>query len=129
MTTLDADIAALLAALDEGDDSVLAILADALEEAGDPRSSGVRLVPESGRTPASVAPPQAWKWTRYHAECVVWRDTLAPEVFDRLTPGSGAGRSCARARAAGHGLLVVDSREYVTRSAAILALAAALAVG
>jgi len=38
------DIAALCAAIDAGDDGVLPILADALEEAQDARAAGLRLV-------------------------------------------------------------------------------------
>ncbi len=44
MTTIH-DIAALCAAIDDGDDSALPILADALEEAGDPRAGGLRKCP------------------------------------------------------------------------------------
>lgn len=41
----------LLAAIDAGDRDTLPILADALEEAGDPRAAGVRWLAENGQWP------------------------------------------------------------------------------
>ena len=42
MTDTERDQAALCATIDAGDDSALPILADALEEASDPRAAGLR---------------------------------------------------------------------------------------
>jgi hypothetical protein len=43
-TDLSRDIAHLRQLIDDGDDTALPILADAMEEAGDPRADGLRLV-------------------------------------------------------------------------------------
>lgn len=61
MTTMTPTIAALCAALDAGDDPVLPILADALEEAGDPRAAGLRRC--VGRSPARMGGGLWWIWT------------------------------------------------------------------
>lgn len=52
MTTTDTTIAALCAAIDAGDDTALGPLADALEEQGDPRAAGLRVVAGRGKRPA-----------------------------------------------------------------------------
>ena len=44
MLTLTPDVLALVAAIDGGDHTALPTLADALEEAGDPRADGLRVV-------------------------------------------------------------------------------------
>ncbi len=66
MTDLALDIAALCAAIDAGDDAVLPILADALEEAGDALAVGLRLAAEYAgllgcNDPDSRRQPE-WGW-------------------------------------------------------------------
>lgn len=60
------DIEALFAAIDGGDDSALPPLADALEEAGDPRAAGVR---ELLAWEGTLAPHRrVWGWRWYDHE-------------------------------------------------------------
>ncbi len=139
MTALSLDAAALCAAIDAGDDTALAPLADALEEAGDGRAAGLRrlddpsiLLDNGAARPTSSASGWSW-WLRvtqmdvpqYRREIgwsiaiVLGRHSLPPAVFDRLIGGE---------------LTVWDdvygathkSRTYLRRSAAYLALAEAL---
>lgn len=110
MTALD--LSALLAALDAGDDSVLGPLADALEEAGDARARGFRFA----ACKICSRPKKAggvWEWVGN------WvgdgfeshRHTISLTTFYRLRGEDKAGQY---------------TRAYRTRSAAFLALAAAL---
>ena len=123
MTTMTTEITHLLAALDAGDDSVLPILADALEEAGDPRAAGLRRVGD--RRPWALWDRWRWLWGALDAGlgAPVTPESLAAvlekPIWDRLQgdrPGPEQGWS--------------DSArfvEYDTASAALLALAEALA--
>jgi hypothetical protein len=112
------DRTALLAALDAGDDSVILILADCLEEECDPLAAGLRMVtghrplPQSGMNTA-VAP--RWLWVsdsdpdtpRFMTDC-----RLPQDIIGRLPSPAG---------------LNTEHRRYFrTRSAAYLALAQAL---
>jgi hypothetical protein len=59
MMPTTADIASLCAAIDAGDAACLPILADALEEAGDPRAAGLR---RSKRPGCSVGHYSDYGW-------------------------------------------------------------------
>jgi hypothetical protein len=113
MTATDT-LAALCAALDAGDDSVLPVLADALDDADDPAAGGLRRV--GARRPRH--------WTSLGQQEYHWysdrrgegsADEVAHETFVLLLPpGERDGASYTKAG-------------YPTRSAALLALAVALA--
>jgi hypothetical protein len=116
VTALDvlvsADALALLAAIDEGHDDCLPILADLLEEAGDARATYWMRQPNHAAPilHAMTAEPR-WGWLK---GC--WangRAGLGESVYDLLAGWSEYG---------GRG-----GRYYPTRSAAYLALAEALA--
>lgn len=65
MVDIMADIAALRHAIDDGDDSCLPILADALEDAGDPRASaGLRLIQNKRplKNPTEREDGVQWEW-------------------------------------------------------------------
>ncbi len=108
------DIDAICVAIDGGDDVAILILADALEEAGDQRWLGLRTVVTTGNRPAIYYDNTA-AWTRdVGAECCV-----GVEVFIHLPPGVDG---CLP-----HATHVAGNTVwYPTRSAAYLALAAAL---
>lgn len=114
MSATTADYAALCAAIDAGDDTALGPLADCLEELGDPRAAGLRarnpyLAPRKGEGGAK------WGWERYSAPRHTSPFRYLPRtVFERLPPLSVIGRKGTPAL------------WYPTRSAAYLALAAAL---
>lgn len=57
--TATQDIAALCAAIDAGDDTAVSPLADAMEEAGDPRAAGLRL---RHRSELKRSPKGTWYW-------------------------------------------------------------------
>lgn len=113
------DIAALCAAIDAGDDSALPVLADALEEAGDGRAKGLRDILWYGdimpirRNGLYAETLWAWEPTRGRGPHLPHR--VRRSWFDRLPPLNAPGRVQAPAMT------------YPTRSAAYLALAAALA--
>lgn len=137
MTTTDHDLVALCAAIDAGDDSALPVLADLLEERGDPRAVGLRRFAHRPATDPECAPdgrhesrcvPSGTK--NYRGDGVVWwraspgrpsSHSLVADVFDRLKGGTTLGHRHNRASCYG------ERRMYPTRSAALLALAAALA--
>lgn len=107
------DLLALTAAIDAGDDACLPLLADLLEERGDPRAAGLRL--SFFRSPSTVKGP------------------LHPSVEARHGWQAGAGHS----HSIHHDLAVMldrhtapdrwgDWRLYGSRSAAYLAIAEAL---
>ncbi len=54
MSTMTADFAALCAAIDQGDDSALPVLADLLEEQIDPRAAGLRRLWAHGKASRPV---------------------------------------------------------------------------
>ncbi len=111
MTT--ADITALRAAIDAGDDSALPALSDALEEADDPRAAGVRRIP---LRPAKVYTGRYVWWADYHGTdwgTRVVQDAIPRAVWERLEGGKETWRN------GGPGM------SYPTRSAAYLALAEA----
>jgi hypothetical protein len=130
MTALEQSIAGLCAAIDAGDDSVLPILADALEDAGDPRADGLRLVgdrqPERNTWIANIdadaplqegSPLWLWRRTRPLRARAGHPERLAPRLFERLPhPASNYVAQLGRDHV----------RPYPTRSAAYLALGAAL---
>lgn len=112
MTTLDDTIRGLCAALDAGDDRVLPILADALEDAGDGRAAGLR--GDLPRPVLSTGHGRAyWVWWRRDAPCRPNQGVIRVATFFHLRGmvrwNFGAGWAY-----------------YDTRSAAYLALAAAL---
>lgn len=125
MLTLDVltlpHVAALLWAIDDGDDSALPILADALEEAGDARGQGLRGVsvdPFFGG-PNRRDGAEGWFFARgaglLAGHCEPTFDRLAGELVEMDTlakDGSAHERH--------------PCRRYPTRSAAFLALAQAL---
>ncbi len=123
MTTTDAtDLARLLAALDDGDDSMLPIVADLLEEAGDQRAVGLRRVagwhaytgfqPHLREAPVA-GEPRIWGWIpNLPGNEKYAYGLLKPAVFSRLRDNVWPG--------------IPEGRYYPTRSAAYLALAAAL---
>jgi hypothetical protein len=129
-TTADRDLAAMLGALDAGDDSVLPYLADLLEEAQDFRAAGVRSVAEW----ALLAPPgcpcrpapirgvlggafDGWRWQRQNSYTSHRPDVLANDIFDALPDPD---------RWYPHGGTWSAQAGYPTRSGAYLALAEAL---
>jgi len=107
MLAATSDIARLRALVDEGDDSVLPILADALEEAGDARAAGLRSAIARGYAPCPRWDGE-WSW---HKEWCLGRPEAAPpsEAVDRI-----------------NGTDVASVSIHASRSAAFLALAAAL---
>ncbi len=106
------DIEALCRAVDQGDDSALAILADAMEEAGDGRSEGLRRI-VSGQFEPGRHNGGTFYWRRQRSPDEVWEFLPRPhildcEVFDRLDRSAGGWVG------------------YETRREAYLALAAAM---
>jgi hypothetical protein len=99
-------VLALCSAIDAGDDSALPILADALEEAGDPRADGVRLVVAGRYEPAR-------NWTEFDDEA----GAIPAALFGRAI------------RLRLHRVWTGSTLHYDDRSAAYLALAEALADG
>lgn len=114
MTTLDHDIQALCRAIDAGDDGVLPILADALEEAGDSRGAGLRYAVLLGKRPRWKL--ANWGWWASNRRGGDLGSRIAWRVANRLP-----------SRWAGVTVPGYASYNYRTRSAAFLALAAALA--
>lgn len=114
--TLDT-ISGLCQAIDEGDDSLLPILADELEEVGDARAAGVRLMP-AGFGPREFGGPYRPVWLHTWARCdesdpLCWSYGFIPhEIYDRLQRGQVLD-------AQGYN----DERGYRSRSSAYLALA------
>jgi hypothetical protein len=126
---LRAAIAALCAALDAGDDSALYALADALEEAGDPRAAGlraVRLSPAACHLPRGDGARCYWQPGPINPADPCWGGVPPPphavprDLFARLLANPHLGV----ARHAGGWPVQVY---YPSRSAAYLALAEALA--
>lgn len=118
MTTTDT-VRRLCAALDAGDDAVLPILADALEDAGeDVLAAGLRLVcvPWSGcrKRPRHVRGSWGWRCDPRKRRAA---DLVSADIAARL-PARWAGATIPD-----HGY---STHRYPTRSAAYLALAAAL---
>lgn len=125
MTATDT-IDALLRVIDAGDDGAILPLADLLEEAGDGRAAGLRRVGRrlprrvktltvnwSGRRPVNA---EKWQWEPPPLRGAGPLPHHLPRaVFDRLPPLDVPGRKGS------------PSMLYPTRSAAFLALAAALA--
>lgn len=122
-------IAALLAAIDEGDDEVLPILADALEEVGDGRAAGLRdnrlttagqplHVRKGYRGSTGYQPAGGWQWYGMLVLVPTWAGDL-DDRWRHVLPASLLER-----------LQDQKSRDlfarHPTRSAAFLALAAAL---
>lgn len=104
----------LLAALDGGDDSALLPLADALEEAGDPRAAGLRFIGfPDGPRPDEAYRNSGYVWWVFHVSRVPCPATVSRVTFDRLRGGDETRRND-------------DQRIYDHRSRALLALAEAL---
>jgi len=145
MTTTDTTYASLCSAIDDGDDTALPALADWLEERGDPRAEGMRLITGLSAMPTerdrilpdgrpeyrivgheSVADDGYVWWERYDP-IEDPRGSLDYKTFGRLRWVEGAKRigSTPSTFSRKH-----RSRWlYPTRHAAILALAAALTQG
>ena len=109
-TTLPRHVAGLLAAVDAGDDAVIPVLADALEEMNDPRAAGLRQIMTIGIGIIQTAPGGACVWT------------------EGITLGEAA--YLLRRQYSGHTTYSTDHTgawvHFDTRSAAYLALVAAL---
>jgi hypothetical protein len=114
MTIAD-DIEALCCAIDTGDDTCLPILADAMEEAGDARTRGMRSVCVVHPAKQPLLLCGWWCWEKQNPRRDFLFHHLIARDFDRLPPREAVGRKGATAMA------------YATRSAAFLALAEALA--
>ncbi len=100
-------VAVLRAVIDAGDDSALTALADALEETGDARAAGVRLI--DGQKPDELYDESGWVWLSQPG-CPTG---LSQRVFGGLVEDEEERRND-------------QERIYPTRSAAFLALAEAL---
>ena len=118
-TTLDDTIQGLCAALDTCPDAevsdLLAILADALEDAGDGRAAGLRRIAVKRWRPLPQnAVPERWGWKSIKGARipVIRPHHVRREIWVRLS---------------GHSFGGMLYRWWDTRSAAYLALAAALA--
>ncbi len=104
-------VAHLLAALDACDDSVLPILADAI----DCPAFGRHTV-ERGRKPCRFSEDGGWEWMR-DADLLAYSFIVPARVFDRLAGGTANRNSMG------------EFKVYPTRSAAFLALAEAFIGG
>lgn len=106
-------IRSLLAAIDAGDDEVLPILADALEEDGDGRAAGLRHKWSRRLTPAPQnARPENWGWKRIKTSGACVRPHhVETGIWERLQGATIRGGQW---------------KWWPTRSGAFLALAAAL---
>lgn len=118
--TMTPDILALCAAIDAGDDTALLALADALEEAGDPRAAGLRSVGD--RWPADIRyGGPAWAF---------WGGSPSPSRdnawHDSHLPAWQIGRMLRAVGHAGEAMHTGVGVRYPTLSAAFLALAEAL---
>lgn len=138
---LSTDALALCAAIDAGDDSALPILADCLEEAGDPRASGLRLIYDGHYILADWMPRDEEHWS----DCRGWAANtdgkigfLCRESVTTPTEGTWWCRVTHDSRPAlrdrGHFRLVpicpASLNEYWRgREASLLRLAEALIVG
>lgn len=118
MSTMTLDITALCNAIDAGDDVAIAVLADALEEAGDPLATGLRL--------ATVYHPDdsdaywGYQWWD-NAGTGHGAAEVTPDIMDRLK------ESVQYPNGVGTGPGWCDRFAYYgTRSAAYLALAEAM---
>ncbi len=111
------DVAALCRAIDDGDDTALPILADALEEAGDERVRGMGsvCVLYPAKMPSRIG--GLWHWYKHNPRRAYLGHHLIARVFDRLPPLDVPGREGTYAM------------HYPSRSAAFLALATALLPG
>lgn len=111
-----ADIMAMLLALDKGEVSCLPILADALEECGDRRADGLRLVikradwPRYDMAHAAIG-PFIWFRCNDDKDWFTFAHFISPKIFDKLEGGTLRGDYW---------------RHYETISSALLALAEAL---
>lgn len=108
----------LLAALDAGDDGALLPLADMLEECGDPRAAGLRrhlAGPTCRAVPARVllVPGKVMRWGWQHGYST--RHAVGADPWESLVRAGGADYRWG------------DWLVYPSRSAALLALAEALA--
>lgn len=133
------DMSAMCLAIDDGDDSALPDLADALEEAGDKRAEGLRRICPDSRFrclawPARFVfhgPSRRWSWgwidgshPPHGADAsTFFRSQLAESIYRRLL-GRSASHTFAPSASA---YTASRAKVYPTRSAAYLALAAALA--
>ena len=112
--TLTSDIATLCAAIDQGDDTALMPLADALEEAGDTRAAGLR----------TIGDERPCKWASAWEEYDWTESTRFPRpLIEKMTRATGLLRAFFHENAAGRFLIA----RFATRSTAFLALAEALA--
>ncbi len=107
------DIRNLCALIDQGDDAALPLLADAMEEAGDPRAAILR------------GPPYIGHYIPVPADLCAWRETwYYPDRQD-------GGRLAMKLRDLGGVPCILPhiggATAFHSRSAAFLALAAALA--
>ena len=106
---------ALVRAIDDGDDSLLPVWADALEDVGDLRAAGLRLV--GGRRPLPLKDQYAWT----EAAPYWWPDDRPGYAIGSLLEALPDGMRCGVHRSRS-----VAAVSYGTRSAAYLALASAL---
>jgi len=118
MTTADT-ITGLLAAIDAGDDALLPILADALEDVADARAAGLRLISDRRPHVGLSTGDGGVLWSRgcVYARVFAPRSQLPDAVYDRLKGGRIRRR------------IDWPTRLYPTRTAAYFTLAAALTEG
>ena len=122
----DPDALALLVAIDAGEDDCLPILADLLEEMGDPRATGLRRLRDAKEpdgceqiAPFAGADSSPYGWTRHGAAVSDaarhWPHAIRISVFERIQGGSERRHQS------------IAEKRFPSRSAAFLALAEALA--
>lgn len=141
MTVITADVRRLCVAIDDGDDSVLGVLADALEESGDPQAAGLRKAIKLNHCPTRFAFHSnqdgglKWRWGWINASAcrrppligsnrlvgLADRAILFTLFYARL-PGKAGPRSWAPDER----LYPISAKVYQSRSMAYLALAKAL---
>jgi hypothetical protein len=116
------DIEALLAALDGGDDTALAPLADALKDAGDPRAAGVRELLAWEGTLAPHRGVWGWRWYDHERDAAYnsWEGEDRAEAMRAILPYAHSW--CASAQL-GDSYARLVTTHHPSRSAAILALA------
>jgi hypothetical protein len=122
--TMSADALALCAAIDTGDDVALLALADAMEEAGSQLARGLRLVLVEKQLPLAGVNHYRWEGRVSPTDSTTgWGAYVPRQTLDRMVGGT----LCPEESLPDDPPEWWHWREYPTRSAALLALAEALA--